>query len=45
MGICTPLCSRLPEDGVSAPKHVGVFETDVHFVMVLCAFVGEYDLL
>jgi hypothetical protein len=34
---------RLSADGASAPKHVGVFKGYVHFVNLLCEFVGEYD--
>ena len=40
-GAGTPLYLRLPDDGSSAPKHVGFLETYVEFVILLCAFVGE----
>jgi hypothetical protein len=43
IGACTPLYLRLPEDGVSTPKRVGVFKPYVEFVNLLCAFVGMYD--
>ena len=42
-GACTPLYLRLPEDGTSTPKYVGVCETYVQFVNLLCAFIGVYD--
>jgi len=41
--VCTPLYLKLPEDGFSAPKCVGVFETYVHFVNILLAIGDECD--
>jgi hypothetical protein len=34
---------RRPEDGTSAPKHVGIFKTYLQYINLLCVFVGIYQ--
>ena len=41
IGACSPLCLRLPEDGVSAPKVVRVIQNLCTVVILLWAVLGE----
>jgi hypothetical protein len=44
IGVYISLQLRRPEDGNSAPKHVGIFKPYLQYINnLLCVFVGIYD--
>jgi len=43
IGVYMSLELRRPEDGTSAPKHVGIFKPYLNYINLLCVFVGIYD--
>jgi hypothetical protein len=43
IGVYASLQLRRPEDGTSAPKHVGILKTYLHYINIFCVFVGVND--